>query len=218
MVYCTLIYGKDWHEKYARTIREEAELNDIYILTSHPEYFNECRYVEKYPREEFSYYEKLNWVLSLVKKLKQRVTYIDADWVYNLAIEVEAEEDMVYTNQFSIAGRYLKNLTETGRQHLRDLFLEAKYTWEDNNYLSEKIISIPYMPDRLDKIIQDIVYLQPFFENTHNADSKLPRPYKRYVGVGVGFAEGAALTAVLDEHKIKYISKSNLFRRKDLLM
>jgi hypothetical protein len=216
MVYCTLIYGKDWHEKFARNIVEEAQKHNIYILTSHPEYFNGCEFVEKYSRTDFCYYEKLPWVFSLTKKLKQRVTYVDADWVFGLTNTFEGEDNTAYTNQLTKI--YVKGLTPSDQEHIRDVFVKAVYPFDDNNYLSEKIISLPYVADKIDKMIEDIRHLQPFFESGFNAYTNLSKKFVRYKGVGTGYAEGAALTAVLDRYNIKYDSKRKLIRRKDRIL
>lgn len=216
MIYCTLIYGEDWHKKFARNIAEEAQNLDIYILTSHPEYFRDCRFVEKYSRPDFCYYEKLPWVFGLSKKLKQRVTYVDADWANGLIDKFQGEDDIAYTNQ--ITDRYLDTLTFSDRQHIRELFLKADYPFVDEHYLSEKLISLPYVDEKIDKMVEDIKYLQPFFESGFNAYSNLSKKFRRYSREGKGYAEGAALTAVLDHHKIKYLSERKLIRRKDRIL
>jgi len=216
MIYCTLIYGKQWHEKFASNIVREAQTHDIYILTDHPEYFSECSNVTEYTRPVFSYYEKLNWVLALTKQLKQRVTYVDANWIFNLTDSINIEEDLIYTHRFSEISRL--RITPKDRDKLRDLFVEAEYPWQDNEYISEKVISIPYLPKLIDKIIEDIKYLQPSFENVFDDKSNVGKKIKRYTEFGIGFLEGAALTAVANRYNIKYNCKKNLIRRKDLLM
>ena len=213
MKYCTFIYGKEWHEKFAANIVKECKSHDIYILTNMPEYFKGCEFVEEYTRPVFSYYEKLNWVLKLSKELKQRVTYVDADWVFNLTQGLEnIDEEQIYTY------RILQMSVLTDRKMLIDLFESADYPWNDDDYIPEGIISMPYLPDILDNVIADIEYLQPFWENTFTQETKVTKILKRYTKFGIGYAEGGALTAVAHKYGIKYSARKKLIRRNDLLI
>ena len=54
--------------------------NQLHILTDTPNSFNYGT-THLYDRDVFSYYEKINFILSLSKQYNERITYIDTDCI-----------------------------------------------------------------------------------------------------------------------------------------
>ena len=175
------------------------------ILTDQPNYFLNAKTI-LYKRNEFSYYEKLPFFLSLVKEYKKRVVYFDAD-----SLSLVKDKDFGFDKESTYSYKIFKNTNYTDTQLrtddalniLCDIYSEIGYEMCD--YLHERIISIPYS-ENINKIFKEIIKLQPIFEkkypkgkewNNHN--------FKNYSKNGCGYGEGGALSIVLKNNNIKVL-------------
>ena len=96
MIYATMCIGKEWIEKYKETINNFSNKNKLHILTDEPIHFKNC-ITDEYTRDVFSYYEKINFIFKLSKKYKERIYYIDADWLGSYDTNIKVDDDSLYT-------------------------------------------------------------------------------------------------------------------------
>ena len=81
MIYATKCIGEEWNSKYVNSVNKFCKKNDLHILTDNNTLFlNGICY--PYQRDVFSYYEKINHILNISEKYKERVTYIAVSYTH----------------------------------------------------------------------------------------------------------------------------------------
>jgi len=210
--YCTLSYGEELSKKYSEQINSSNL--DITVYTNFPEYFNKKTVL--YERKEFSYYEKITFLLKLVKENFSRYTYFDIDSYDLLNNNFSFSKNKVYCYKiFDLRKmKYLDiNLLKNypGVAALAGIY--NQYGYELCKYPHERLISVPYL-NEIDSIIKEVKNLQGIFEEIYPEgkvwkDNSLTRFAKK----GCGYGEGGALAGILNKYKIKLevFDKLNLF-------
>jgi hypothetical protein len=205
MVYCTLVYGEELHDLHSKELDKFSETHDLIVLTNLPQYFLNAETI-LYERNEFSYYEKLPFLFSLVKEHKNRVVYFDVD-----SIDLVKDKNFGFDNKSAYSYKIFKNTdytdtqlrTDDGLNILCDIYSELGYEMCD--YLHERIISIPYS-QKIDKMFKEIVKLQPVFEENYSKGKKWKSyDFKRYSKIGCGYGEGGALSIILKNNNINIL-------------
>lgn len=197
--------GEYHSKKYSNDINEFAKDKEVHVLTNYPEHFKNC-IVQNYDRTIFSYYQKLPFLLSLVLKIKNRVTYFDSD-----SIDLVKNKDFKFDNKSAYTYKIFYNTnytneelrTDTALSILCDIYEELGY--EMCNYLHERVLSIPYS-SKIKKVFDEIVKLQPIFEEKYPKGKEWNKhDFKNYSKNGCGYGEGGALSIVLKNNNIKVL-------------
>ena len=95
MLYATVCHGAEFIEKYSLSINEVGKVDDVFVLTDQPKNFPNCNileYEEFMGSKKFMYTCKLDLIFHLLKQLKQRVNYVDADFL-NLSFDKSLVKD-----------------------------------------------------------------------------------------------------------------------------
>jgi len=203
MIYATFITGKEYRDKYISQVQKEIVGKDIHILTDTPELFPNSK-TELYTRDVFSYYEKLLFLVRKVLERKERVTFIDCDWLKGLHLNFKLEKDTFYTYAlFKFEEFQNRPFSMEGINMVIDVLEKNNFTLKKDVYIGEAIMSLPYS-NKTESILQDLIYLQADWENKFNQNIVTEnRKLKRYASYGVGYGEGGALTAVLQKYNVK---------------
>lgn len=217
MVYATMCIGEKWVDRHQRCINEFGKVNKIFVLTDIPTKFPNCETI-LYTRKIFSYYEKINLILQLSKEYKERIYYIDADWVaqYDTNLKVDSESIYSYIN-FDLRDDPPNPLTvyftETEKQVQKSILKKIGVDKLLVDYLGEAILLFPYK-ENIDEIIADSKILQTYLEDIYNNTSITNLRLNRYKK-GVGYAEGWGITALAVKYNIPI--KEVKWRKKILL-
>ena len=215
MIFATMCIGKEWVEKYKNIINDFSQHNKLHILTDSEDEFEDC-ITEKYTRDVFSYYEKINFIFKLSKKYKQRIYYIDADWIgsYNTNIKVDDSSLYTYTNfLLDDTNVWTKFFTPKEIKIKKTILSKIGIDGELKDYIGEALILFPYNKN-IDMIIDDSKILQEYLENEYNKSSITSSRLDRYKK-GIGYAEGWGLTALVTKYNISI--KQIDWRKKILL-
>ena len=202
MIYATMCIGKEWIEKYKETINNFSNKNKLHILTDEPIHFKNC-ITDEYTRDVFSYYEKINFIFKLSKKYKQRIYYIDVDWLssYNTDIKVNDNNLYTYTNfLLDDENIWTKFFTSKEIKIKENILSKIGIDRELKDYIGEALILFPYN-ENIDMIIDDSKILQEYLENEYNKSSITSSRLDRYKK-GIGYAEGWGLTALVTKYNI----------------
>ena len=202
MIYATMCIGKEWIEKYKETINNFSNKNKLHILTDEPIHFKNC-ITDEYTRDIFSYYEKINFIFKLSKKYKERIYYIDVDWLssYNTDIEVNDNNLYTYTNfLLDDENIWTKFFTSKEIKIKENILSKIGIDRELKDYIGEALILFPYN-ENIDMIINDSKILQEYLENEYNKSSITSSRLDRYKK-GIGYAEGWGLTALVTKYNI----------------
>jgi len=202
MIYATMCIGKEWIEKYKETINNFSNKNKLHILTDEPMHFKNC-ITDEYTRDIFSYYEKINFIFKLSKKYKERIYYIDVDWLssYNTDIEVNDDNLYTYTNfLLDVENVWTKFFTSKEIKIKQNILSKIGIDGELKDYIGEALILFPYS-ENIDMIIDDSKILQEYLENEYNKSSITSSRLDRYKK-GIGYAEGWGLTALVTKYNI----------------
>jgi len=206
MVYCTFIYGKELHDLYSTKLDEFSKKCNLQILTDRPEYFSNANTV-LYERNEFSYYEKLPFLLSLIKEYKERVLFFDVD-----SLDLIEDKNFGFDKTSAYSYYIFKNSNYTEKQLreeygldiLCDIYLELGYEMCD--YLHERVISIPYS-EKIDKIYKELIKLKPIFEKKYPKGKDWDDVnFQKYSKTGCGYGEGGALSVILRNNNVNVLS------------
>lgn len=202
MIYATMCIGKEWIEKYKETINNFSNKNKLHILTDEPMHFKNC-ITDEYTRDIFSYYEKINFIFKLSKKYKERIYYIDVDWLssYNTDIEVNDDNLYTYTNfLLDVENVWTKFFTSKEIKIKQNILSKIGIDGDLKDYIGEALILFPYS-ENIDMIIDDSKILQEYLENEYNKSSITSSRLDRYKK-GIGYAEGWGLTALVTKYNI----------------
>lgn len=202
MIYATMCIGQNWIDKYKDIINEFSKSNTIHILTDVISEFNNTN-VHLYQRDVFSYYEKINFILDLVKEYNQRITYIDCDWLSTYNTLLEYDNNSLYTYRIFDLDEYndvTEWFTDIERDFRKSLLTDISSKGFITEYVPEALISFPNLKN-IDDIISDIKTLQPIIEKTYNKESLTTPRLNRYKH-GIGYAEGWSISAVSVKYDI----------------
>lgn len=202
MIYATMCIGEEWIDKYTDSINEFSKSNTLHILTDNINKFNNS-IVHQYQRDVFSYYEKINFTLNLVKQYNQRITYIDCDWLSTYNTLLEYDNNSLYTYRIFNLDEYndvTEWFTDTEIDFRKSLLTNISSKGFIKEYVPEALISFPTV-ENIDDIIFDIKTLQPIIENTYNKKSLTTPRLNRYKH-GIGYAEGWSVSAVVLKYNI----------------
>lgn len=206
--FATMCIGKDWCYDWKDDIREFHSKHKLHLLTDCGEWFNFESYKHN---KEFSYYDKLIFLLDIMTLTKKRITYLDVDKLQYYG-NIDYDDSSCYTYN-TITTPNLSNVFEKTRQQIHN-HLKIKDTSEI--YAQEGLISLPYTSD-FKNIKKDIIELRSIVEcnfgNRKWNNSKL----NRYSKHGIGYGEGSALTAVLLKYKINIVNVFSSFREQSLI-
>lgn len=202
MIYATMCIGKEWIEKYKETINNFSNKNKLHILTDEPIHFKNC-ITDEYTRDIFSYYEKINFIFKLSKKYKERIYYIDVDWLSSYNTDIEVNDDNLYTyTNFLLDDEnvWTKFFTSKEIKIKQNILSKIGIDGELKDYIGEALILFPYN-ENIDMIIDDSKILQEYLENEYNRSSITSSRLDRYKK-GIGYAEGWGLTALVTKYNI----------------
>ena len=215
MIYATMCIGKEWIEKYKETINNFSNKNKLHILTDEPIHFKNC-ITDEYTRDVFSYYEKINFIFKLSKKYKERIYYIDADWLGSYDTNIKVDDDSLYTyTNFLLDEQniWTKFFTSKEWKIKETILSKIGIDGELKDYIGEALILFPYNKN-IDMIINDSKILQEYLESEYNKSSITSSRLDRYKK-GIGYAEGWGLTALVTKYNI---SIKQIHWRKDILI
>jgi hypothetical protein len=213
MLYATVCYGSKFIERYNYEINQVGLTNTVYVLTDYPESFPNCitrSYEQFMGTKTFSYYSKILFLFSLLEELKERVNYVDADFLRtSFNKELVVDGSTLFT---SVAINYNKTLLgqlDLNRDKYREWYKflkEVNLETEGDNvftYVTEAFWSFPYLGNmkqiasrarELKNRIEEIFTLNPaHWKGT---------PLSRYAKTGIGFGEGTAMSVLVQEFNI----------------
>ena len=92
MIFATVCHGELFTKRYSYEINKVAKTDTVYVLTDKPEAFSNC-IVRDYDTfmgtSQFTYYSKLLFLFALLEELKERINYVDADFLKTTFNKVE---------------------------------------------------------------------------------------------------------------------------------
>ena len=202
MIYATMCIGKEWVDKHKNIINNFSKHNKLHILTDSENEFKDC-VKEKYTRDVFSYYEKINFIFKLSKKYKERIYYIDVDWLgsYDTNIKVDDNSLYTYTNFLLNEKNVVTDFFTEKEWKIKETILsKIGVNGELKDYIAEALIFFPYNKN-INEIISDSKILQEYLEKEYNEFSVTSKRLDRYKK-GIGYGEGFGLTALVTKYKI----------------
>ena len=232
MIFATVCHGELFTKRYSYEINKVAKTDTVYVLTDKPEAFPNC-IVRDYDTfmgtSQFTYYSKLLFLFALLEELKERINYVDADFLKTtFNKELVTDSTTLFT---SVAVDYNKTLLGQ-LDYKKDKYSEwYKFLKEVNletegdkvfTYVTEAFWSFPYLDNNsliasrareLKKRIEEIFTLNP--------DHWKGTPLRRYAETGIGFGEGTAMSALVQEFNIPFQAvnhNKDLFNRDKFLI
>lgn len=211
MIFATVCYGEEFIDNFKELINEFAENHTVYVLTDKPELFYNCitdDYKTFTGRDEFSYFYKLLYTFYLVKKLKKRINYVDADFLStNFDYSVVEDTDIIYTSALLDFKTLSEDILKTSQNivYYADVLKQYGIDYMTIPYITEAFLSFPYSK-RINDIYELALELQQVIEYNFNPDNVDWRGtyLERYTNYGIGFAEGTALVILVEKFKLKY--------------
>ena len=202
MIYSTMCIGNEWVTKFKDSINKFGKDNTLYILTDLPEEFPNCETI-LYTRNEFSYYEKINLILDLLDTHKERITYIDADWLKHYNTNISFSDDCLYTYQIFYLNTkpimfFFPELELKKINKIVNLIGLEKF---GNTYIPEAVLSFPYF-NEFEEIKNDFNIMQNPIEDIYNKEVPVRTALRKYSKHGIGYGEGLAITAVADKYNL----------------
>ena len=196
--------GSKWATKYRDVVNTFGEKNTLHILTDEPSTFQKTT-THLYTREVFSYYEKINFILNLSKKLKQQICYIDVDWIESYNTDLNFDDKLYTYHNFDLDGvNELTNFfTEKETKVRKKILSKIGVNKILNDYIGEALIVFPYL-ENIDDIIEDSKILQEYIEKEYNSNSITHKRLDRYKD-GIGYAEGWGITALCIKYNIPIV-------------
>ena len=203
MIYATMCVGKKWIDTWKLAIDNFSKDHNLHILTDDIDKFKNATCYE-YKRDVFSYYEKINFVLELSKKYKERITFIDTDGLDDYNTDFIFDNKTFYTAHIWKLTGEVNNASIFFSEHdwiLKDTLLsEVSSEGSLEFYILEKIMSFPKM-DNIDEIIKDNKVLQSIIEKTYNQNTVTRDKLKRYKS-GIGYCEGWGMSTLCTKYNI----------------
>jgi len=207
--FATMCIGKEWVFDWKDSIIDFHNKHKLYLLTDCEDVFDFKSH--KY-NKEFSYYDKLIFLLDIMTLKKKRITYLDVDKLqqYN---SIDYDEKSCYVYNTTTTPIKLSNEFASTREEIHK-HLNIKNTSEI--YVQEALISLPYTDD-FENIKKDILELQPIVERNFGNRKWNNSKLNRYSKYGIGYGEGSALTAVLLKYNIDIVNVYSTFRKESLI-
>lgn len=207
--FATMCIGREWVFDWKDDIRKFHSKHNLHLLTDCGEWFEFQSYKHD---KEFSYYDKLIFLLDIMELKQKRVTYIDVDKLqYYGGIDYDNTSCYVYNT--TTTPKQLSNVFESTRKEIHS-YLNIKN--ESNIYAQEALISLPYTSE-FENMKKDIIELQPIVERNFNNRQWKNKKLKIYSKNGIGYGEGSALTAVLLKYNIDIVNVYSSFRKETLI-
>jgi hypothetical protein len=202
----TLCIGKDYCKQYSKQLTHFG--NKLTVCTDHPEYFWSNRVVV-YRRDEFSYYEKLTLLFSLILQEQNRVTYVDVDYLSDYK-SIDYDSSSFYSYGIFDHSKFSRDDLNTDAGTRVMLSLYDQLGVNVNKYPHERLLSAPY--DINSQYIYDrLVEMRPLFEyNFPKGKDWGDHRFTRFAKRGSGYGEGAALAAISDSIEIKFKKHKHL--------
>ena len=210
MEFATMCIGKELVFDWKKDVTAFNNFKKLNILTDCSGWFISDTY--EYKKKEFSYYDKLIFLLDLMESKRKRITYIDVDKLQYYG-NIDYDDESCYVYNITSTPIHLSNVFESTRKEIHN-HLNIKN--ESDIYAQEALISLPYTSE-FENIKKDIIELQPIVErNFGNRKWNSPKlnNYSRY---GIGYGEGSALTAVLLKYNIPIVNVYSSFRKQSLI-
>ena len=114
MLYATVCHGAEFTNRFSKEINKVGKIDTVHVLTDQPQYFDNCityQYEEVMGGSQFSYYSKLTFLFKLLLECKERVNYVDADFLRVNFNKLIVEDDSAYYSSVIIP----KHLTKLNR-------------------------------------------------------------------------------------------------------
>ena len=202
MIYSTMCIGKKWVDKFKNSINNFGRKNTLYVLTDLPNEFPDCK-TFLYTIEEFSYYEKINLMLDLLEKYKERVTYIDSDWLKHYNTNIKFLDESLYTYQiFLVDTKPIASFFPNSElKKINNIINKIGLTEFGSRYIPEAVLSFPYF-NNFNEIKKDFNVMQNPIENIYNKEVPVRTALRKYSKHGIGYGEGFAITAVANKYNI----------------
>ena len=212
MLYATVCHGAEYIKRFSKAINKVGRIDTVHVLTDHPQYFDNCithQYEEIMGVSQFSYYSKITFLFKLLLQLKQRVNYVDADFLrvsFNKSIIVD--NTTVYTSIIIQKDKTKLNLLNRRKDIYKAYFdFLSKYELGNSfDYITEAFLSFPYLSN-IDEIASRSKELQAEIESIFNtkAANWKKTELNRYAKNGIGFGEGNAVTVLAKEFNLNVI-------------
>lgn len=207
--FATMCIGKEWCFEWKDEINEFSNNHTLHLLTDCENWFD----FETYKHDkEFSYYDKLIFLLDIMSLKKKRITYLDVDKLHYYG-NIDYDDLSCYTYNITTTPIHLSNVFQTTRTQIHK-YLKLKNTSEI--YVQEGLISLPYT-SQFKNIKKDILELQSIVENNFGKRKWNNSKLNRYSKNGIGYGEGSALTAVLLKYNINIVNVFKSFRKEVLI-
>jgi hypothetical protein len=232
MLFATVCFGPVFNKRYSYQVNEVGKTDTVYVLTDRPDLFPNCitrDYTKFMGHSQFTYYSKLLFLFSLLEELKERVNYVDADFLKTIFNkELVVGNTTLFTSKAVPYNKTLLFTLDDKRHKYREWYnflddngLETK---GDNvfTYITEAFWSFPYL-ENINEIASRARELQAHIEKIFTTDPKhwAGTPLKRYAETGVGFGEGTAMSALVQEFNIPFQAvnhNKDLFNKKKFLI
>lgn len=232
MIFATVCHGEVFTKRYSYEINEVGKVDTVYVLTNKPEAFPNCN-VRDYDilmgTSQFTYYSKLLFLFALLEELKERINYVDADFLkttFNkglvtdnttLFTSVAVDYNKTLLGQLD----YKKEKYSDWYKFLKEVNLETEGD-KVFTYVTEAYWSFPYL-DNISTIATRARELKKRIEEifTLNPDHWKGTPLRRYAETGIGFGEGTAMSALVQEFNIPFQAvnhNKDLFNRDKFLI
>ena len=222
MLYATVCHGAEFINRFSKEINKVGKIDTVHVLTDQPQYFDNCityQYEKVMGGTQFSYYSKLTFLFKLLLEYKERVNYVDADFLrvnFNKGI---VENDSAYYSSVIIP----KHLTKLNRLKGRNSAYKEYFAFmaehgldKPFNYITEAFLSFPYSSKTIEIACRS-KELQAHIEDIFNSKTAdwSSTYLNRYAKNGIGFGEGTAVTILAKEYNLKVIGVKNNY---DLLV
>ena len=218
MIYATMCIGEEWCKKYSDDINKLGSKKTTHVLTDFPKYFDKCK-VKKYNRDIFSYYEKLPFTLNLMIDSKDRVVFVDADFVHSDEIKglvdnrYNLDKESVYSINIYDTKSFPKSFVLSNPSYTELMNIYDSYNYElFPKYLHERLFSLPYKKNQTEQMLNEIVEMQTIFEERYYKGRVWPDGHQnqRWSDAGCGYAEGGALSIIVHNLNIPTIKLKKL--------
>lgn len=208
--YATLCIGNEWCYEWKEDINRFSNSHKLHLLTDCKEWFD-CKTYD-YKKKEFSYYDKLIFLVDLMESQQKRITYVDVDKLqYYGNIDYDSKSSYVYN--VTTTPIHLSNVFESTRKEIHN-YLNIKNN--SNIYAQEALISLPYTSE-FKNIKKDIIELKNIVESNFGDRKWKNSKLNRYGKQGIGYGEGSALTAVLLKYNIDIVNVYSSFRKQSII-
>lgn len=217
MLYATICHGAEFINRFSKEINKVGKIDTVHVLTDQPQYFGDCvtyQYEEVMGRSQFSYYSKLTFLFKLLLEYKERVNYVDADFMRVNFNKLIVENDSAYYSSVIIPKHLTKLDRLKGRKNAyKEYFAFMAEFGLDKpfNYITEAFLSFPYTSKTIEIACRS-KELQDYIENIFNSETAdwTSTYLSRYAKSGIGFGEGTAVTILAKEYNLNMIGvKSN---------